>query len=116
MPHMERYVRERPDDPFSHIGYGLMLAALGRHDEAIREGELALEILPMEKDALYAPYLIGWMAVLYEIVGDYDGALDQIETLLSNPTTESVATIEASSQWNSLRDLPRYKELIEKFK
>ncbi len=98
------------------MGYGLMLAPLGRHEEAVREGELALEILPYEKDAIYSPYLNGWMATIYEIVGDYDGALDQLEFLLSHPTIESVAKIEAFPQWDTLRDLPRYQEMIEKYR
>jgi TolB-like protein/lipoprotein NlpI len=116
LPHMERYVRERPEDAFSHVGYGLTLAAVGRDQEAVREGELAMEILPLEKDGIYAPYLIAWMASLYNRVGDYDSALDQLETLLSNPTTISVATLEGSSEWDHLRDLPRYQRLIEKYR
>ncbi len=116
LPHMERYVRERPDDPFSHVGYGLTLAALGRHQEAVREGELGMEILPLEKDGIYAPYLIYWVASIYNMVGDYDAALDQLETLLSNPTTVSVATLEGNAEWDSVRDLPRYQQLVEKYR
>lgn len=116
LPHLERYVRERPEDAFSHVAYGLTLAAVGRDQEAVSEGELAMEILPLEKDGVYAPYLIGWMATLYNRVGDYDSALDQLETLLSNPTEVSVATLEGSSQWDTLRELPRYQQLIEKYR
>ncbi|MGB6337066.1 MAG: tetratricopeptide repeat protein, partial [Thermoanaerobaculia bacterium] len=116
LPHMERYVRERPEDPFSHVGYGLTLAALGRHQEAVREGELAMEILPLERDGIYAPYLIYWMASIYNTVGDYDAALDQLETLLSTPTTVSVATVEGNAEWDTLRDLPRYRQLVEKYR
>ena len=116
LPHLERYARERPDDAFSHVAYGLTLARLGRHQEAVQEGELAMEILPLEKDAIYAPYLIYWMASIYNMVGDYDAALDQLETLLSNPTTVSVATLEGNAEWDTLRDLPRYKQLIEKYR
>ncbi len=116
LPHMERYVRERPEDPFSHIGYGLNLAALGRHQEAIREGELAMEILPLERDGVYAPLLIYWMASIYNWAGDYDATLDHLETLLSNPTTVSVATVEGNPLWDDLRDLPRYQQLIEKYR
>jgi tetratricopeptide (TPR) repeat protein len=116
LPHMERYVRDRPDDAFSHCGYGLTLAALGRHEEAVREGELALEILPLDRDGIYAPYLIYWMASIYNNVGDYDAALDQIETLLSSPTEVSVASIEGNAEWDTLRDLPRYRQLVEKYR
>jgi len=116
LPHMERYVRERPEDPFSHVGYGIILAALGRHQEAVREGELAMEILPMERDGVYAPILIYWMASIYNTVGDYDAALDQLETLLSTPTTVSVASVEGNAEWDTLRDLPRYRQLVEKYR
>jgi hypothetical protein len=82
----------------------------------VKEGELAMEILPLEKDAIYAPYLIYWMASIYNWVGDYDAALDQLETLLSNPTTVSVATLEGNSEWDTVRDLPRYRKLVEKYR
>ena len=116
LPHMERYARERPDDAFSHVAFGLTLAALGRHQEAVDEGELAMEILPLEKDAVYAPYLIYWMASIYKWSGDNDAALDQLETLLAIPTTVSVATLEGNAEWDTLRDLPRYQQLIEKYR
>ena len=92
------------------------MAALGRHQEAIREGELALEIMPLERDGVYAPYLIYWMASIYNTVGDYDAALDQIETLLSTPTIVSVASVEGNAEWDTLRDLPRYRQLVEKYR
>ena len=116
LPHMERYARERPDDAFSHVAYGLTLAALGRRHEAVKEGELAMEILPLEKDAIYAPFLIYWMATIYIIVGEHDAALDQLETLLSNPTTVSVVAVERNPLWDDLRGLPRYQRLIEKYR
>ena len=116
MPHMERYVRERPEDPFSHMGYGLNLAVLGRYEEAVREGELGMEILPLEKDGIYAPLLIFWMASIHMMAGDYDATLDHLDTLLSNPTTLSVASVEGHPLWDDLHDLPRYKRLIEKYR
>jgi TolB-like protein/Flp pilus assembly protein TadD len=116
LPHMERYARERPDDAFSHVAYGLTLAALGRHQEAVQEGELAMEILPLEKDAIYAPFLIWWMGTIYVMVGDYEAALDQMEVLLSIPSTHSVATMEGSPLLDKVRDLPRYQQLIEKYR
>ena len=47
----EKLVRAHPDDAGALCVLGLIDAALGRKEEALREGRRAVELLPMEKDA-----------------------------------------------------------------
>jgi rhomboid protease GluP len=46
MQHMQRYVSQRPEDPYGHAVLGASFQQLGRTDEAIREYELGLAIAP----------------------------------------------------------------------
>ena len=55
----EKLVRAHPDDAGALCVLGLIDAALGRKDEALREGRRAVELLPMEKDAMDGTRLIG---------------------------------------------------------
>ncbi len=44
----EKLLREAPDDPARHAQHGLILAALGRKQEAIAEGKRAVGLLPAD--------------------------------------------------------------------
>ena len=52
---LENAVADRPEDPRVHSALGLSYALLGRKDEAIREGERAVALWPVSKDALIGP-------------------------------------------------------------
>ena len=47
----EKIVQAQPDYPFPLCVLGVIDAALGRKEEALREGRRAVELLPVEKDA-----------------------------------------------------------------
>ena len=58
----EKLVRADPDDAGALCVLGLIDAALGRKEEALREGRRAVELLPVEKDAINGTRMIGvWL-------------------------------------------------------
>jgi tetratricopeptide (TPR) repeat protein len=61
----ERTTREQPDYPQAWSYLGLTDAMLGRHDDAIREGKRACEILPYTKDSWVGPTWITYLAAIY---------------------------------------------------
>ena len=67
-------VRERPEDGKALIVLAEIDAALGRKEEAIQEGERAVELLPVAKDALLGDALLSRLASVYAQVGDADRA------------------------------------------
>jgi TolB-like protein/Flp pilus assembly protein TadD len=119
LPHFEQLVREEQQATvpaaWAHSVLGRIYAALGRDDDALREGRRALELLPVEKDARDATFLIENMAVIHTRLGNADRALDLIEQLLSMPAEFSVPMLELSPEWDPLRDHPRYREIVEKY-
>ena len=58
----EKLVRADPDDAGALSVLGLIDAALGRKEEALREGRRAVELLPVEKDALNGVRMIAGLA------------------------------------------------------
>jgi len=110
---VESRVRERPDDPRYRSALGIAYAGLGRKDDAIREGELAVELLPMSKESWRGAVRAEDLARIYTMVGEYDAAIDQLETLLAVPSPMSVPTLRIDPTWNPLRDHPRFQALLD---
>jgi len=57
---------------------GLIDAGLGRKEEALSEGRRAVELLPVEKDALVGPAMIKYLAMIAAWVGKKDLACEQL--------------------------------------
>jgi adenylate cyclase len=112
---LEKMVMEHPDDPRYHSSLGIAYAGIGQKEEAIREGEKAVELLPMSKDAAYGIPYVQDLAVIYTMVGEYDLALDLIEHLLSVPSWLSVGWLAMDIRFAPLKTHPRYKELLTKY-
>jgi serine/threonine protein kinase/tetratricopeptide (TPR) repeat protein len=112
---LEEEVRAHPDDPRYHSSLGIAYAALGRREEAVREGKRAVDLLPTSRDAVYGiPYVID-LAQIYTIIGEQDAALNVIERLLSQPSWISPALLEMDFRWNRLRYNPGFKRLLERY-
>ena len=112
---LEKAVKELPDDHRVHSSLGIVYAGLGRKDDAIREGKLGVELLPVSKDAMIGPVGVEGLALIYVMVGEYDAALDQIEYLFSIPCFLSVPYLRLDPRYDPLRNLPRYQKLVEKY-
>ncbi len=112
----EKQVKEQPDNRGPHSRLGIVYAGLGRKEEAIREGKLALELYPVSKDAYWGPDQVFSLALIYIRVGEYEEALDQIDYLLSIPYSGlSVPKLRIDPKWDPLREHPRFKRLFEKY-
>ena len=108
----QRIIAEQPDYPQAWSYLGLTDAMLGRHDEAIREGKRACEILPIAKDSWIGPTLVNYLAMIYIWCGDKNAALNQLETSVNNPVGITYGELKKSPEWDSLRGDPRFEKLV----
>ena len=108
---------DRPDDADLHLALGFAYAGLGQKTEAVAEGERAVVLMPVSKDALTGPDMLAWQAQLYVRVGQPDQAIALIGRVLSMPTgnIESSAMLRLDPVWDPLRDDPRFKALLLKY-
>jgi serine/threonine-protein kinase len=109
---LERLTTARPDEARFHSELGVAYAGLGRSEDAIREGQEAVEILPTSKDAYDGTDWLLYLARIYVMVGDYDAAIDGIEHLLSVPGVLSREWLHVDPIWDPLRDHPRFQRLV----
>ncbi len=112
---LEARIQQRPDDERYRSALGIAYAGLGRKEDAIREGELAVELLPMSKEAWRGAYRVEDLARIYAMVGEYDAAIDQLEGLLAVPSPTAVPMLRIDPTWAPLHDHPRFQALLAKY-
>jgi serine/threonine-protein kinase len=108
----EQQLQASPKDPDRHALVGVALAYLGQKAEAIREGERAVALMPLSRDAIQGAYLQHQLARIYLLVGEPDKALDQLEHLLKIPYYLSPAWLKIDPNFAPLRGNPRFQRLV----
>jgi serine/threonine-protein kinase len=111
----EKLLHEAPDDPARHAQHGLILAALGRKQEAIEEGKRAVELLPESQDALDGPKGTAALAEIYAWTGESDEAFRLLDHLLIIPSGLTIPILKLDPAWDPLRKDPRFQALIDKY-
>jgi TolB-like protein len=114
--YFERIIRSNRQSAFvfeDHVNLGLAYAGLGLCEDAIREGESAVRMMPISKDAYSGTGPVRKLAEIYVKCGEYEAAIGQIETLLSVPSDISPALLRVDPIWDPLRSNPRFRRLVE---
>ncbi len=100
-----------PEDEKTMAMLGLVHAALGEREEAMRLGRRAVELLPILRDALDGPLLASNLALIYAWVGEPELALDELTPLVDLPGGPTRGLLRAEPEWDGLRDHPRFRQL-----
>jgi len=108
----EEQLRAAPEDAQRHVLLGLALAYLGRKEEAIREGERAVALVPVSKSAITGAYLQHQLVRIYMLVGEPEKALDQLEPLLKIPYYLTPGWLRIDPNFDPLRKNPRFQKLV----
>jgi TolB-like protein/Flp pilus assembly protein TadD len=111
----EQLLRDAPDDPARHAQHGLILAALGRKQEAIAEGKRAVELLPESQDAFDGPQYTAALARIYALTGESDEAFRLLDHLLNVPNGLAITMLKLDPVFDPLRKDPRFQALIDKY-
>jgi tetratricopeptide (TPR) repeat protein len=104
--------QQSPDDARALIVLGQIDAALGRKEDAIREGEHALELLPASKDAIKGNLIVNRLARIYAQSGDVNRAVNFLEKVISSPNGLSYGTLKLEEDWDPLRGDPRFEKIV----
>jgi serine/threonine protein kinase/tetratricopeptide (TPR) repeat protein len=107
-------LQEGSADHRIHAALGLAYAGLGRSEEAVRHGTRAVQLYPLDKDALEAPVLLINLALVHTMVGQGEAALANLDTALSIPSILSTAWLRKDPRWDELRDAEGFEALLRK--
>jgi len=108
----EKVLEAQPDFGPSWCVLGMIDAGLGRKEEALREGRRALELLPVEKDALVGQYLVRYFAVIAAWVGEKDLACEQLAIAVRPPSNVTYGELKLLPLWDPLRGDPRFEKIV----
>jgi tetratricopeptide (TPR) repeat protein len=109
---VERTVREQPDYGPPLCVLGLIDAGLGRKEEAIREGRRAIELLPVNKDAINGAHIMQHLGVIYAWTGEKDLAIEQVTATLKVPGGLSYGQLRLHPSWDALRGDPHFEKIV----
>ncbi len=109
---LQALVDEDPTEPRYRSALGLALAGLGRAEEAAREGEEGVRLMPPEREAWRGARRLADLARIYAMTGRAEEAIDRLEYLLSVPSDHSVWTLRLDPSWDPLRGNPRFDALV----
>jgi serine/threonine-protein kinase len=108
----EKAVQAQPDYAPAVCVLGLIDAALGRKDEALREGRRAVELLPVEKDALNGGGMILYFAMIAAWTGEKDLAYEQLAKAIGHSKELSYGQLKLLPFWDPLRGDPRFERIV----
>jgi serine/threonine-protein kinase len=106
-------VEKRPDDDRLHSALGITYAGLGWTDEAVKSAELAVELLPVKKNAVVGPFRIEDLAMVHTMLGNPKAAIEQLTYLLSIPCWLSGPVLRIDPRWDPLRDDRSFQNLMD---
>ena len=110
---METVLKKQPDYAEAISVIGMIDAALGRKEDALREGRRAVELLPVTKDVMTGSELLRNLALIYAWTGEKELALNQIAAALQGPGHITYGQLRLHPWWDTLREDPRFDKLVE---
>jgi Predicted integral membrane protein len=105
-------VTARPSDAKALMVLAGIDAKLGHKEVAIREGERAVELLPVASDALDGPVMLVRLAAVYAEVRETDRALDVLQQAVSLPNGPSYGDLKLGEDFDPLRKEPRFEQIV----
>ena len=121
-PYLERAVNElnehvqaNTEDHRAYSTLGLAYAMLGDKENALRNGQLGTEKLPLARDMFLGAVRVVELVVIEALVGETEKAIKDLETILSQDTMITVPFFEIMPGHEPLRDNPAYLALLQKY-
>ncbi len=113
---MEATRGDKPKDVQYFADIAILDAGLGRKEEAIREAQRAVELMPITKDSLNGPSMVANLALVYAWTGERDRALEQLAKVATLPAELHYAAtygdLRFNPCWDDLRGDPRFDKIV----
>ena len=92
-------------------------AQLGRKEEALRENQAAVDMLPLERDAVYGATIAFRQAEVLLAVGEKERAIKLLSKLATIPSEElGYGELLLNPRWDGLRGDPRFDQIVASLK
>ena len=112
---LEAAVRNFPASTSVRCALAIAYAGLGLETEALKTAVEVLAMVPIDQEPYFGGAVLEQTSLAYTMLGDYEAALDGLETLLGIPSVVSIPWLRLDPRWAPLRDQPKYLELEKRF-
>ncbi|MFL6504735.1 MAG: protein kinase domain-containing protein [Candidatus Udaeobacter sp.] len=110
---LEQTLRNQSGYAQALCALGVVDAALGNKEEAIREGEMAVKLMPPSKSAIEGSVLTQYLAIIYAWTGDKDHAIQRLAEAAKLPGSHvTYGYLLLHPLWDPLREDPRFKQIV----
>jgi serine/threonine protein kinase/TolB-like protein len=107
---LSQAVRNQPDYAAALCALGVVDAVLGNKEDAIREGERAVKLIPVSENAIEGAALVRYLAVIYAWTGEKDRAIERLAETTQLPGSHvSYGYLHLHPLWDPLRGDPRFE-------
>ncbi len=107
----EAHLRAHPHSVPWLAGLGIVDAALGRKEEALREGRRAIQLAAAPKNAINEAIALRDFALICAWIGEHDLAIKQLEDVVKRPWGPTYGSLRLDPLWDPLRDDPRFEKI-----
>ena len=108
----EEVLKNQPDYAEELCVLGMIDAALGNKEDAIRKGRRAVELVSISKDAMTGTKLNEYLAVIYAWTGEKELALEELTKLTRLSRSESYGDLRLDPYWDPLRGNPSFEKIV----
>jgi TolB-like protein/cytochrome c-type biogenesis protein CcmH/NrfG len=105
-------VAKRPDDGKALMILAEIDARLDRKEDALRQAQRAIELLPVSEDALDGLRILSRFAGVVARAGDASRALEILEDVVAKPSGPHYGELKLDERWDPLRKEPRFEKLL----
>ena len=110
---LEQAVRDQPNYAAGLCALGVVDAALGNKEDAIREGQRAVELTPSSKSAVEGAMFTQYLALIFAWTGDKDRAIERLAEAAKLPGSHvTYGYLRLHPLWDPLRGDPRFEAIV----
>jgi TolB-like protein/Flp pilus assembly protein TadD len=108
----QKIVESQPNFGPALCVLGLIDAALGRKDEALQEGRRAVQLVPLEEDAITGQAMDQYFAMIAAWTGEKELACERLNAAMRRPNSLSYGQLELLPFWDPLRGDPGFEKIV----
>ena len=109
---VEDGARGQPEEAATLALLGRIDAALGRKEDAWREGRRAVELSPVSADTISGSAAASSLAMIYAWTGETEQAIQMLGPLSTQPGGPHYGELRLDPAWDTLRSNPRFEQLV----
>src|SRR5437867_4005065 len=112
-PEQQKRVEAQPDYGPALCILALIDAGLGRKEQALQEIQRAVQLVPLEKDALNGADMIQYLGIVAAWVGEKDLAIQNLSKAAQLPGFVTYGALKLLPWYDPLRGDPRFEKIVE---